>query len=153
MKLYPQHCGPLELKNRFVQATHPDGTVWIIPASTILDRACAYYEANGWYDEDEEDSTSEQPRGDDLLGLLEVNADIEQESRECRWSRVGEDARLSAGPGTIPPDDDRLWWFEESGGNIIELTDVPESEQHTKLTAMYWFDDFTKAILDAQVSE
>lgn len=91
MTLHTPHIHELPIANRFIRVSHPDGTVWAIPVSAVLDQACRYYEANGWDDETEDDFSGVQPTGDELRGIVEVNADFEQEARECRWSRI-EDA-------------------------------------------------------------
>jgi len=143
--LHEIHCGMLPLPNRFILAQVGE-TQWAIPARVILNIATAYYEEHGWYEECEleEDPDLKQLHGRELRGHIEVNGDLEHYAKEARWSEVSRRAKLLAGPRVVPPDDDALWWFQESGGSVREMTDLSPAEQVPN--RLLWFDEKYKAL-------
>mgnify|MGYP001574710362 CR=1 FL=1 len=140
LELYEIHCGILPLASRFIVIDY-DGTRWTIPASCALDRACEYYEDedHGWYEQCEldEDSALVQLHGAELRGCLEVNADLLVHIRDTEWPDLKPFATRIAGSDDGP--DDKCWWFEENGGTIEEMTDLPIEKQVP--LRLLWFDD------------
>jgi hypothetical protein len=136
MTLYPIHIHELPRETLYVRVTHPDGTAWAIPTSEVIRCAARYYEREGW---DEDAPEDQQPRGEELIGILWANPDTCQWANKERWSEFAKSAVLLAGPGTIPDDDDRLWWFEEAGGEVKEMTTLDlegQLKSHGRLLAI-----------------
>jgi hypothetical protein len=124
LKLYPIRLGMLRRSSIYVRITMPDGCIWAIPGKLILDNAQRYYEIEGWDDESEYPKDHIQPTGEELRGIMEANSDYSQWAKECFWSEVESGAIHLAGPRTIPPRNDKLWWFDENGGKIEEMTTI-----------------------------
>lgn len=129
-------AGLLPLRHRFIRITLDD-TIWIIRASKILSLTTAYYEKAGWREPDDLEPGEKQPCGRELRGIVEVNGDLAHHAKESRWSEVASSAKLIAGPDVTPPGNDELWWFEEQGGEVEEVTDLPIARQTPRHTL--WF--------------
>lgn len=144
VKLHKRHIHELPPETLFVRVSHPDGTVWAIPSEAVVTRAARYYEREGW---DQGSPKSKQPKGKNLLGILWANPDTEHWAKEQQWSKFDGVAVLIAGPGTIPPGDDQLWWFEEAGGELEEMTTLTLNGQVRRHGRLLVLDDVAMAAL------
>lgn len=142
MTLHEIHCGLLPLANRFIVIDW-NQTRWAIPALVALDLACEYYEEEGWYEdcELEEDKSLRQLHGTELRDCVEVNGDLVQAIKDARWRKI-EPLATKTGDAIMGDPRDKCWWFEEHGGKIQEMTDLP-LENQTPVTLL-WFDDTYK---------
>lgn len=129
MTLHPIEIHELPRDTLFVRVSHPDGTVWAIPSSAVIECAARYYKREKWR---EDEPWKKQPMGKLLIGILLANSDAAYWAKCERWSEFSDVAKLLAGPGTIPPRDDKLWWFEEAGGSVEEMTTLIFDEQIEK---------------------
>jgi hypothetical protein len=143
------HCGLLPLANRFIVVKLKE-TVWSIPAAAIITLTTAYYEEEGWYEQCELDEGAIQPHGEELRGVVEVNADLDAHTKDARWTEVEDVATLLSGERIVPPDNDKLWWFEENGGTIDEMTDLPIENQIP--LRLLWFDEEFRLTHNIQVT-
>lgn len=121
MNFYKIRLHMLPLRSRFIVITLGpkwSGARWAIPAKVLVDKATDYYEKHGW---DEDVEASKQPKGKELRGIVEVNAELVEHALECQWNSLRPHAKHISGPRTEPRND-QLWWVEENGGRIEELT-------------------------------
>lgn len=144
MKLHPIHIHELPRETLYVRVSHPDGTVWAIPSSEVIRCAARYYGREGF---DVDRPPSKQPKGKRLIGLLWANPDTEHWAKEERWSEFADSAVLIAGPGTIPPGDGELWWFEEQGGELEEMTTLTLAGQVKRHGRLLVIDDVAMAAM------
>lgn len=114
-----------------------EGSVWLIPLSSVVDRTTDYYWALGEW--------NEEPIGDmtwkELRGLIYANHDQVQDATELLWDRVSPDAIFVSGctgAGWDPPSD-RLWAVEEQGGKLDLVTTRTPREQR-KTDRVLWSD-------------
>jgi hypothetical protein len=149
-ELYEEHCGLLPLAHRFIVIDWSD-TRWVIPASVALDFACEYYEEEGWYDDYAviEEGLS-QLHGAELRECIEVNGDLVQTIKDERWREV-EPFATKLGDAVMGDPRDKCWWFEEHGGTIEEMTDLPVERQVP--LALLWFDDTYKQVHNIEVKQ
>lgn len=147
-ELYEIHCGLLPLANRFIVVDWNE-TRWILPASVALDLACEYYEEEGWYEDCElEEDGLTQLHGDELRDCIEVNGDLVQAIKDARWRTV-EPLATKIGEAVMGDLRDQGWWFEEHGGSIEEMTDLPLDKQIP--LALLWFDDDYRTTFNIEI--
>lgn len=104
-----------------------EGSVWLIPLGSVVDRTTDYYwELGEW---------NEEPLGDmtwkELRGLIYANQDMTQSARALPWGLVSADAIFVSGCTGIgwDPQDDKLWAVEEQGGKLDLVTTRTPREQ------------------------
>lgn len=139
MQFYGEQAGPLPLRNRFIRLTIGE-TVWIVRASRAIELAVEYYRhESDWYEERELRDAPElkQPSAKELRGLIEINEDLTIHVKESRLEDLN--AKLVAGPEVWPAHGDKCWWFEEQGGSVEEVTNIPPDRQNP--SRLLWFSE------------
>jgi hypothetical protein len=140
MQFHDPECGLLPLANRFVRLAVRE-TVWIVPVADVIPLACKYYEVHGWREPEELKKGERQPTGKKLARIVEVNGNLAHHATEEDWSRLKPHARLVSGTEE-PPDWEEGWWFEEQGGSVEAVTDLPLADQ--KARPLLWFSEAWK---------
>ena len=141
-RLYKIVAGFIPPEHRFVLIRFADGATWLV-RGTVANRLDAEHQYRHRHEAAMNEDDAEYAREVESRTLREwkvwcaLNGDAVQAILETRWSDI---KKLHIdGPATEVPDNDRVWWVDENGGKLDEVTDLPPSAQR-RTKYLLWTD-------------